>query len=84
MLWAMTGEGKRMPIDPWHDPEGNCATRLVAGVLVVRVFKGGRTDVYPGETRRATHFATCKKYRRPAKPKPSKRIPEPSLFDGAP
>lgn len=37
ILWATTRQGARMPLDPWIDPEGNCATTIVAGTLLVRV-----------------------------------------------
>lgn len=58
VLWAVTSNDKRMPVDPWEDPQGNVATRIVAGILIVRVLRAGERP-RPGEKRRVAHFATC-------------------------
>ena len=58
VLWAETMEGKRMPIDPWDDPNGNLAVRSALGVLYARLCKPDH-PLLAGERRKVSHFATC-------------------------
>jgi hypothetical protein len=59
ILWAVSAtSGKPMPLDPYTDPLGNVATRLVAGSLIARVLRKGHSAL-PDETLRVAHFATC-------------------------
>lgn len=63
--WAITAEGKRMPLDANPDPNGNLvASRKKVGAgeeLHVRAFMPG-LELNPDGTRRnrwASHFKTC-------------------------
>lgn len=55
IIWTVTENGKRMPVDPMPCPDGNLAlVMLSGGVLESRVVKGDdRQDLY------LSHFTTC-------------------------
>lgn len=57
--WAITRKGKRMPVDPQPDPEGNLAVhRDGKGEFRARVLVDGEEPA--GYERRCMpHFATC-------------------------
>jgi hypothetical protein len=62
IVWAVTRDGKRMPVDPDPDPEGNLVltANLLGDHLVVPVAdleRGGAPIV--DSDRRVSHFASC-------------------------
>lgn len=59
ILWAVTGKGKRMPIDPQPRGDGNLAVyRDVHGSLRARVLKKGE-QLESYERPAMPHWATC-------------------------
>jgi len=57
--WALTYQGKRMPVDATPRDDGNVAVhRDAAGVLHARVITG-TAPLNHGEKRAVAHFATC-------------------------
>ena len=61
VLWAMTRNAKRMPIDAQPVPEGNMVLTLKAGppqaLLVEKFYADKHTE--PGRNRYTSHFSTC-------------------------
>src|SRR5437660_1312391 len=57
ILWAVTGAGKRMPVDVEPSPEGNLALNS-ALTPTVRVVPPHLR--YPGQKLYTSHFATCR------------------------
>lgn len=60
ILWALSSNGKRMPIDPDPHPDGNVEVEFLgAEGPVARVLKRGQLP-WPGDKPLyRTHFASC-------------------------
>lgn len=58
--WAITENGKTMPIDPAPDPKGNLIKTgtMIQGKPEVHVINS-RDERMPDERRFVSHFATC-------------------------
>lgn len=62
VFWAVTGNGKKIPIDGEPHPEGNIAIDPITDPMLATVLAGkpladARTA---GEKLHRTHFVTCK------------------------
>lgn len=79
--WATVHpSGKRMPLEPYPDPDGNCIV-VQDHPLTVRVAKKNE-KIPAGIKRYAPHYATCPKWKKPGRP-PEQRPQqvELALFD---
>lgn len=56
IAWCLTPKGKRMPVDPEPDPDGNVIVWSALGQQRCRVVK---TDEHVHGMRYTSHFATC-------------------------
>lgn len=70
ILWAVTDNAKRMPLDPEPDPDGNVAVWQDTGRRCRVLLKGEQPTAY--ERLYMPHWATCtnppQKRRKPATP----------------
>lgn len=60
--WAVTANGKRMPVDVTPTPEGNVTTvpgGAGPGTLLALVHPPGQLPFDADEPRYTSHFATC-------------------------
>lgn len=72
VVWAVTLQGRRMPLDPGRDPGGNVAVwRDPLGRLRVRQLRRGERPA-GGESLSVPHFATCEPARRRVGRRPSR------------
>jgi hypothetical protein len=75
VLWAVTHNGKRMPLDPAVDDQGNTAVhRDATGTLAARVLTREFPTAAPFEVLLVPHFATCTN--RPGHPPSPATLPE--------
>lgn len=74
VIWAQTVAGRRMPVDPHTDPNGNVLLDYGTNPPTAHVVRPGS----PGA--RVSHFAVCPAadHHRQPRPRPT---PEPTLFD---
>ena len=56
--WAITAKGKRMPLDPDPNEDGNVTLKLVEGVWHATVH-GNPAEIRADAKRFISHFATC-------------------------
>lgn len=60
IVWAVTADGKRMPLDAVPAADGNLAARRMPdGTLQVRVLTADLPDVADSERPAISHFASC-------------------------
>lgn len=57
VIWTITAQGKRMPVDAEPRSDGEIELRDGPGSAPVAVYAGAATD---GSARYVSHFATCK------------------------
>jgi hypothetical protein len=70
VTWAVTEAGKRMPLDPQPNADGNqAAYKDGTGGWRTRQLKAGE-EPYRHEKRYMPHFATCAKREKPTTPAP--------------
>jgi hypothetical protein len=85
IFWAMTEQGKKMPVDDEPDPAGNLLLTPGPHPKVTVVSRGGQAPV---TTLYRSHFATCKKvdrHRAAPKPQPvAPAMPQQGLFQEPP